>query len=812
MVRILALSVFLAIGFCTVLYSQVALDSWHLISSMHSGLGGVVADLDGDGTDELIVPVGNALQLWTATNGLLVSNGEWSLQTPIGPGTFYAGSSGDLNGDGLEDLVLLLSSPASLIIIESAGLAGTGAITTIPIQSPRSIELFDGDGDGDLDIIFGVAVTGTVMELHFARNDVSGFVLGVLNGSYSSQRPVLRKVGGGAGTPDNIAAFSCNACEVTVMSVDFGSSVATPIATLGALSLAFDGVDVNNDGLQDLVIFQAVPPISDLLTELVVYYQIPGGGFLPSAPLPLSSRFGLAEDITSIDLDDDGFLDIVGVGWSLVQSIGVLRNTQGLGFEHLQDHVVHDVFDVVALEGATSATVIAFEDGDDGAMVFSWAGDGFHGPSRIANGELSTEVVVADLSSDECHEVFWVESDPQLNVSNLKLLTRDASCNDWGAEITVATLPTENVKQLEVSDVNADGLLDLVGWYSPATSFVVLQSGSGWLAPVLSTYFGGLEFTLADVNLDGLPDRVSSNGDLLLVSHGDGVGHFASPVIVPSPGQSIFKRALVADLDEDGFVDAFVIATVPVIHWGTSGGLTAGEMISFPKDLAAAGMCECDGSAGSEVALLFANELMILEANAMREFRVLDSKSIEISEALNILSNDVTGDGLDELIFESPDGHSGLAVMTSDPLFGYATDGIIWGASTLESAAILPAANGSIHCGSVVIATNEGRNVSIISAVSAENQFVLGDANQDGFVNIADPVSMLNWLFSGATAAGNCSDAWNVNHDDFVNIADPVHILSALFGAVTPAPGLFVGCISDLDGPSFGCISYPGCP
>ena len=65
--------------------------------------------------------------------------------------------------------------------------------------------------------------------------------------------------------------------------------------------------------------------------------------------------------------------------------------------------------------------------------------------------------------------------------------------------------------------------------------------------------------------------------------------------------------------------------------------------------------------------------------------------------------------------------------------------------------------------------------------------FVRGDSNQDGNVDVADPVYTLAFLFS--MGPGGCDDAFDANDDGMIDIADPVYVLAYLFsGGPDPAP------------------------
>ena len=91
-------------------------------------------------------------------------------------------------------------------------------------------------------------------------------------------------------------------------------------------------------------------------------------------------------------------------------------------------------------------------------------------------------------------------------------------------------------------------------------------------------------------------------------------------------------------------------------------------------------------------------------------------------------------------------------------------------------------------------------------------RFLRGDCNDDGNVNLADAVCILNWLFAGEATPG-CIAALNTNGDDDVNITDAVSLLSFLFAGGPPPVDPFPDC-----GPGalaadeeLGCENPPNC-
>ncbi|MFN0058137.1 MAG: M12 family metallo-peptidase [Planctomycetota bacterium] len=82
--------------------------------------------------------------------------------------------------------------------------------------------------------------------------------------------------------------------------------------------------------------------------------------------------------------------------------------------------------------------------------------------------------------------------------------------------------------------------------------------------------------------------------------------------------------------------------------------------------------------------------------------------------------------------------------------------------------------------------------------------FVRGDANDDGIVDIADPVTTLNYLF--AMGPASCLDALDSNDDGQLNVADPIFSLSYLFSQGTPPPAPFPGEGADPTADTLGCL------
>ena len=104
--------------------------------------------------------------------------------------------------------------------------------------------------------------------------------------------------------------------------------------------------------------------------------------------------------------------------------------------------------------------------------------------------------------------------------------------------------------------------------------------------------------------------------------------------------------------------------------------------------------------------------------------------------------------------------------------------------------------------------------IAELAGVPIGPSFVRGDTNDDGNVDLADGVFVLNFLFTGG-AMPSCMESANTNDDDTVDLTDGVFVLNFLFtgGAEPPPPSPSEGCgVESEDAESFGCEEFSSCP
>ena len=89
-----------------------------------------------------------------------------------------------------------------------------------------------------------------------------------------------------------------------------------------------------------------------------------------------------------------------------------------------------------------------------------------------------------------------------------------------------------------------------------------------------------------------------------------------------------------------------------------------------------------------------------------------------------------------------------------------------------------------------------------VLAILLEEPFIRGGANTDGVVDVSDPITVLHYLFLGASTP-NCMDAADSNDDGLLDISDPTTALAAIIRGTQslPAPYPVAGFDPTTDDP-----------
>ncbi len=462
----------------------------------------------------------------------------------------YSIAAGDVNADGLTDLVASDASFNRVYVLRATGPGTFAPAVTIAGESSSNgsvgLALGDLDNDGDLDIAAtawglnkvqvwknngtGTFGSRTSYAVSYQPRDVAigdftgdGFAdLAVANQFYSAQPP----------SADGTVSLLAN----TGTGAFTSAGVVTPprgLAPYNYQSRPFfvELFDLDHDGDRDLI-------VSSKDSSVVSIHHNNGTG-----TFTLAEQFGGfpieqdPADIKVLDLDGDGWEEVV-FGDQDESGVTVLRNVKGTLVRH-QNYAASiyggAFLALIDLTGDGLAEIVSANDTWRTFSVLKNEGDlVFDAVPRIRPIEYAGSGLLADFNEDGLADFGEVTQNPPLGTINgFAVFPGIGQIGEarFGEAPVVTPIAGESYGVMPwARDFNNDGHLDVLLTNLPQAE-VRLGNGDGTFGPPIQSPIQPrqLRLTINDFNADGVLDLmwiVGGHPGSALVSFGDGAGHF----------------------------------------------------------------------------------------------------------------------------------------------------------------------------------------------------------------------------------------------------------------------------------------------
>jgi len=577
----------------------------------------VTGDLDGDGKQDLVIQDSRGTLLLLADNDgqgrfrQVRQVGDVNPKTPI--------ALADFNDDGAIDIAAVPASrrDGTLTILWNDGL---GQFTATPVSGDlvpprRGGPLLAGDFDrnGFVDLAYGVKTGWTVLYNDGAGPATSGAIASTAKKATSLAAADFDE----DGWLDVVATFGPRDQALVSRGASNRRFLAGRAVVNNASLATTTIVDINDDTHQDIVSCGTGPA-----SPCDVQYGTGTGRFSSTLPASPSDSPGnyvgrQIRGVAAADLDGDGIVDLVGVS-------------------RMQNRVV--VF--FADPGSSAMTRVALAGGGRPRAVAVGDMDGDGRPDLVVANELSKDVSIF----------------PNLGK------------RQFGAAITVALPPDGVPTALALGDVNGDGELDAVvtqnGTLAPNVVLLLNAGAGAFTVSALQAGLGTRAVELADLNEDGMLDIVVANSSddtvsLLLSTPGDYERtDMGSGGLQPS-------AIAIADMNKDGHLDLVIVnkrmviddkvGSVAVFLNDGAGGFPEPASVHVRGREVPSAVCtgDFDGDGVTDAAVSGgpSNDVLVLRGLGNGTWRRDERTFPTVRGARSLACADVDGDGKSDVVF-----------------------------------------------------------------------------------------------------------------------------------------------------------------
>lgn len=339
-----------------------------------SNYGVIVGDLNGDGIPDVVT------SNYTGTTiSVLLGNGDGTflphVDYAIGAGLAFGLALGDVNGDGYPDIAVAFHGGSNIGLLLGNGDGTFQAMQTITTgDTTNYVALADLNHDGNLDLITLGSGTNVVAILlghgdgTFAAVQTfgtGGFPYGLTVGDFNNDGNL------------DVAVSNTSATTISVLLGNGDGTLQAQTAyAVGANPRNLVAVDLNLDGNQDLVVCNGSTSVSVLLGN-------GDGSFAAKVDYPLTSSWGVA----TADVNGDGFPDIVAT----TSGGGSVTLFQGKGDGTFQPPVATPT-------GASSYLLALADLNGDGVVDLVVSNLGATAAVRTGLGSISATATLASVS------------------------------------------------------------------------------------------------------------------------------------------------------------------------------------------------------------------------------------------------------------------------------------------------------------------------------------------------------------------------------------------------------------------------------